>query len=103
MLDKLLRETDQDVAISQIHDYLELVGNRIRANEYKLQQFIIHKALTKAPEQYPKKGDGQPHVIVALRMNKKNPGKFKGIDLYSKTILHITKDKLHALMYVMIM
>ena len=82
VLDKLLRETDQDLAISQIHDYLELVGNRIRANEYKLQQFIIHKALTKAPEQYPKKGDGQPHVIVALRMNKKNPGKFKGIDFY---------------------
>ena len=85
-MDKLLRETDQDVAISQIHDYLELVGNRIRANEYKLQQFIIHKALTKAPEQYPKKGDGQPHVIVALRMNKKNPGKFKGIDLYTDII-----------------
>ena len=62
----------------EIHDYLESVGNQIRSGGFKIIDYVIHKALTKAPEQYPKKGDGQPHVITALRMNKKNPGKYKG-------------------------
>ena len=60
-----------------------MVGNKIRANEFKLIDFVIHKALTKAPEAYPKRGDGQPHVIVALRLNKKVPGKYKAGDTVS--------------------
>ena len=80
ILQLLLHETEVDRAIEKIHDHLELVGNKIRANEYRLVDFIIHKALTKAPEAYPKKGDGQPHVLVALRLNKKVPGKYKAGD-----------------------
>ena len=83
ILKMLLHDIDEDRAIEKIHDHLELVGNQIRANEFRLVDFIIHKALTKAPEAYPKKGDGQPHVLVALRLNKKVPGKYKAGDTVS--------------------
>ena len=78
VLEILLREPDQDLSLPRIQEHLEVVGKKIKANAYPLNDYVIHKALTKAPDQYPKKGDGQPHVITALRMNKKNPGKYKG-------------------------
>ena len=59
ILQILLHEMEEDVAMAKIHDHLEVVGTKMRGREYRTVDFIIHKALTKAPEQYPKKGDGQ--------------------------------------------
>ena len=94
VLQRLLHETDEDAALTKIHEYLETVGNDLRERKFKLTEFIIHKALTKAPEAYPKKGDGQPHVIVALRMNIKNPGKYKAGDTVTYVICENDDEKL---------
>lgn len=96
VLQRLLHETDEDAALTKIHEYLETVGNDLRERKFKLTEFIIHKALTKAPEAYPKKGDGQPHVIVALRMNIKNPGKYKAGDTVTYVICENDDEKLKA-------
>ena len=83
ILKLLLHELDEEEGVRKIHDHLEKIGTKLENKEYRTVDFRIQKALTKAPEQYPKAGDGQPHVKVALRMNKKQPGKFKAGDTVS--------------------
>ncbi|CBY12070.1 unnamed protein product [Oikopleura dioica] len=80
ILKLLLHEQDEEEGVRKIHEHLEMIGTKLENKEYRTVDYRIQKALTKAPEQYPKSGDGQPHVKVALRMNKKQPGKFKAGD-----------------------
>ena len=42
------------------------------------------------------KPDGQPHVITALRLNKKNPGKYKAGDTVTYVICEDEDDKKKA-------
>jgi DNA polymerase alpha subunit A len=56
--------------IEHVHDYLEALGKRVRANEVDLDDFIILKRLGKNPEDYPD-AKSQPHVQVALKMKAK--------------------------------
>ena len=79
----LLHEQDEEEGVKKIHEHLEQIGAKLEKKLYRTVDFRIQKALTKAPEQYPKGGEGQPHVKVALRMNKKQPGKFKSGDTVS--------------------
>jgi DNA polymerase alpha subunit A len=59
------------VIVDQIHTYLKDLGDRVRTNQIPLAQFIITKALTKNPEDYPDKKN-LSHVAVALRYNETN-------------------------------
>ena len=79
----LLHEQDKEEGVRKIHEHLEKIAAKLEKKLYRTVDFRIQKALTKAPEQYPKGGEGQPHVKVALRMNKKQPGKFKSGDTVS--------------------
>ena len=55
--------------VTAIHTYLREMADKMRSAELKLEDYVITKGLTKAPEDYPD-GKGQPHVQVALRMMK---------------------------------
>ena len=41
---------------------------------------------------YPKKGEGQSHVMTALRMNTSNPGKYKAGDTVTYVICKDNSD-----------
>jgi DNA polymerase alpha subunit A len=76
LTDVILTGNDRATVIEQIHDYLKLMGDRMRAGEVAfpdpkipVEKFIIRKQLTKRPEEYPD-AKAQPHVVVAMAMAK---------------------------------
>ncbi|KAH8832882.1 hypothetical protein DL96DRAFT_1583755 [Flagelloscypha sp. PMI_526] len=71
VLDKILSGEDKDAVVSAIHDYLTKIGQDVRDGKVSLDEFIIHKRLGKAPEDYPD-AKSQPHVQVALKMKAKD-------------------------------
>ena len=79
----LLHEQDKEEGVRKIHEHLEEIAAKLEKKLYRTVDLRIQKALTKAPEQYPKGEDRVPHVKVALRMNKKQPGKVKSGDTVS--------------------
>lgn len=56
--------------IAQVHAFLTQLSERVRQGLVPAEQFVICKALTRNPQEYPD-AKGQPHVLVALRMNEK--------------------------------
>lgn len=56
--------------MESIHLYLRQKKEDIHAGRIPIEQYIITKALTKAPEDYPESGKGQPHVQVALKLRQ---------------------------------
>jgi len=67
VLDQILSGNAREGVVFNIHAYLEAVNQAIKNNEITLDKFIITKALTKAPKDYPD-AKSQPHVTVALAM-----------------------------------
>lgn len=68
VLSQLLNTSLQrEVAIENIHLYLTQVKEQVLGNKLPLEKYIIHKGLTKPPNEYPDKNN-QPHVLVALKM-----------------------------------
>ena len=49
--------------------FLNYIGNKIKADEVPWAQYLITKQLSKHPNQYPDQKT-QPHVQVALRLIK---------------------------------
>lgn len=70
-----------EVVVEQIHEYLTTIGENVRANQVKLDDFVINKRLGKNPEDYPD-AKSQPHVQVALRAKAKG-GTAKAGDVIS--------------------
>ncbi|KAI9506594.1 hypothetical protein BX070DRAFT_186351 [Coemansia spiralis] len=68
--DEGMVEQDESAVIARIHEHLVRVGNAVRAQQVPLDKYIVHKGLTKPPENYPDK-KSQPHVLVALQLREK--------------------------------
>lgn len=60
-------ETPLEEAVEWVHEYLRSMATEIDAQKVEVREFVITKALTKDPKDYPD-AKNQPHVQVALRM-----------------------------------
>lgn len=67
VLNQILSRESREDLVEACHDYLRSVADDIAANKIPVDQYIIHKGLTKDPKDYADKKH-QPHVQVALRM-----------------------------------
>ncbi|EGD78351.1 hypothetical protein PTSG_09417 [Salpingoeca rosetta] len=69
ILNKILTQEQgqRDKLVEECHEELHKVGESAREGTIPLEEYIIHKSLTKDPNQYPD-AKNQPHVQVALRM-----------------------------------
>ncbi|KAJ2850481.1 DNA-directed DNA polymerase alpha catalytic subunit pol1 [Coemansia brasiliensis] len=65
-----LADHDESAVIANIHEHLTRVGTAVRSGQIPRDKFIIHKGLTKPPENYTDV-KSQPHVQVALRLRAK--------------------------------
>ena len=65
-LDAILGGGAKDDVVAAIHDALRDVAARVAAGAVPLHKFVVTKALTKRPQDYPD-ASNQPHVQVALR------------------------------------
>lgn len=67
VLDFILSGLPREEVVSHIQEYLRQVAEKVRNNELGIEQYIITKALTKAPQDYAD-AKSQPHVQVAKGM-----------------------------------
>jgi len=67
VLDQILAGQATEDSVNWIHNYLIEQGKDMDEGKVNPEQYIITKALTKAPQDYPD-AKNQPHVQVALRM-----------------------------------
>ena len=67
VLDFILSGKARDEVVSDICGYLSDIKDKIDRNELGIEQYIITKQLTKAPQDYPD-AKSQPHVAVAKAM-----------------------------------
>uniref|UniRef100_A0AC35TZ82 DNA polymerase n=1 Tax=Rhabditophanes sp. KR3021 TaxID=114890 RepID=A0AC35TZ82_9BILA len=81
----ILSDAERQVTIDKIHETLAELKNKMEANSLQIHQFEILKSLTKNPSDYadPK---SQPHVQVAIRLNKLNNTKFRQGDVIKYVI-----------------
>lgn len=71
ILDQILSGKDYDSLIETVQTFLSKLSGEVRNNETDIQEFVITKALTKLPKDYPDK-KSLPHVQVAMRMISRN-------------------------------
>ena len=67
VLDFILSGVAREELVSHVLEYLRSIATKIANNELGIEQYIITKALTKAPADYPD-AKSQPHVQVAKAM-----------------------------------
>ena len=67
VLNQIFSGASREDAVDKIHAFLQKVGEEVRKGLIPADKYVIHKGLTKKPEEYADK-DSQPHVQVALRM-----------------------------------
>ena len=67
VLDFILSGMPREELVSAILEYLRGIQSQVENNELGIEQYIITKALTKAPQDYPD-AKSQPHVQVAKAM-----------------------------------
>ncbi|KAF8621892.1 hypothetical protein AX15_007444 [Amanita polypyramis BW_CC] len=70
VLEQILSGDPTEIVIENIHEFLTTISNNVRSGKTMLEDFIIHKRLSKNPEDYPD-DKNQPHVQVALRLKVK--------------------------------
>lgn len=63
VLDFILSGTNREGLVSGILEFLSSVAQKVANNELGIEQYVITKALTKAPKDYPD-AKSQPHVQV---------------------------------------
>ncbi|KAJ2739514.1 DNA-directed DNA polymerase alpha catalytic subunit pol1, partial [Coemansia sp. BCRC 34301] len=63
-------ENDESAVMTRVHEHLTKVAAAVRQGKVPLGKYIVHKGLTKPPENYPDK-KSQPHVLVALRLRER--------------------------------
>lgn len=67
-MEELLSDKSSENRIEQICTILQNISKSIREDLIPLKSYVITKQLSKNPNEYP--NQKQPHVMVALRMNK---------------------------------
>lgn len=66
LLNYLLSGEESEKVVSQIHDYLRSLGERMRNSEIPPHKYTIYTQLGKDPKEYPN-GNSMPAVQVALK------------------------------------
>ncbi|XP_041670511.1 DNA polymerase alpha catalytic subunit [Cheilinus undulatus] len=85
VIGQILSDQNRDVIVENIQKHLVEVGEKVAAGAIPLNQFEIHKALTKDPQDYPDK-KSLPHVHVALWINSQGGHRVKAGDTISYII-----------------
>lgn len=71
VLKQILSDQDPDERIQNIHSWMEKLRDDLKTGEkVPMSLLTITKQLTRNPQDYSDT-KSQPHVLVALRMNKK--------------------------------
>jgi DNA polymerase alpha subunit A len=71
ILKQLLSELSREDAVNTIFEYLRHLVATIKSGDVEIDDFVIHKSLTKDPTKYDD-AKSQPHVQVALKMQSKH-------------------------------
>ncbi|XP_005185222.2 DNA polymerase alpha catalytic subunit [Musca domestica] len=85
VLDEVLSDKQLDDKLDAVHSHLEKVRDQILAGDVPLPMFVITKQLSKAPTDF-NNASTQPHVQVALRMNKTRNRRYKKGDMVDYVI-----------------
>ncbi|KAF7661751.1 hypothetical protein LDENG_00253600 [Lucifuga dentata] len=85
VIGQLLSDQSRDVIMENMQKHLVEVGEKVAAGAVPLNQYEIHKALTKDPQDYPDKKN-LPHVHVALWINSQGGHRVKAGDTVSYII-----------------
>ena len=67
VLDFILSGKPREEIVSDIQAFLREIASKIKNNALGIEQYVVTKALTKAPGDYPD-AKNQPHVQVAKAM-----------------------------------
>ncbi|XP_041824817.1 DNA polymerase alpha catalytic subunit [Melanotaenia boesemani] len=85
VIGQILSDQSRDVIVENIQKHLVEVGEKVASGDIPLNQYEIHKALTKDPQDYPDK-KSLPHVHVALWINSQGGRRIKAGDTVSYLI-----------------
>ncbi|KAM4533563.1 DNA polymerase alpha catalytic subunit isoform 2-T2 [Odontesthes bonariensis] len=85
VIGQILSDQSRDVIVENIQKHLVEVGEKVTGGDIPLNQYEIHKALTKDPQDYPDK-KSLPHVHVALWINSQGGRRVKAGDTVSYLI-----------------
>ncbi|KAJ8010866.1 hypothetical protein DPEC_G00079590 [Dallia pectoralis] len=85
VIGQILSDQNRDVIVENIQHHLVELGEKVANGSIPLNQFQIHKALTKDPQDYPDK-KSLPHVHVALWINTQSGRRVKAGDTISYII-----------------
>uniref|UniRef100_A0A673AYZ4 DNA polymerase n=1 Tax=Sphaeramia orbicularis TaxID=375764 RepID=A0A673AYZ4_9TELE len=85
VIGQILSDQSRDVIVENIQKHLVEVGEKVAGGAIPLNQYEIHKALTKDPQDYPDK-KSLPHVHVALWINSQGGRRVKAGDTISYII-----------------
>ncbi|KAG7225135.1 hypothetical protein INR49_014592, partial [Caranx melampygus] len=85
VIGQILSDQSRDVIVENIQKHLVEVGEKVASGAIPLNQYEIHKALTKDPQDYPDK-KSLPHVHVALWINSQGGHRVKAGDTVSYII-----------------
>ncbi|XP_014838997.1 PREDICTED: DNA polymerase alpha catalytic subunit isoform X1 [Poecilia mexicana] len=85
VIGQILSDQSRDVIVENIQKHLVEVGEKVANGDIPLNQYEIHKALTKDPQDYPDK-KSLPHVHVALWINSQGGRRVKAGDTISYLI-----------------
>uniref|UniRef100_A0A674EQ47 DNA polymerase n=1 Tax=Salmo trutta TaxID=8032 RepID=A0A674EQ47_SALTR len=85
VIGQILSDQNRDVIVENIQRHLVELGEKVANGTIPLNQYEIHKALTKDPQDYPDK-KSLPHVHVALWINSQRGRRVKAGDTVSYII-----------------
>uniref|UniRef100_A0A667XE17 DNA polymerase n=1 Tax=Myripristis murdjan TaxID=586833 RepID=A0A667XE17_9TELE len=85
VIGQILSDQSRDAIVENIQRHLVEVGEKVASGSIPLNQYEIHKALTKDPQDYPDK-KSLPHVHVALWINSQGGRRVKAGDTVSYII-----------------
>uniref|UniRef100_A0A8C7JRZ9 DNA polymerase n=1 Tax=Oncorhynchus kisutch TaxID=8019 RepID=A0A8C7JRZ9_ONCKI len=85
VIGQILSDQNRDVIVENIQRHLVDLGEKVANRTIPLNQYEIHKALTKDPQDYPDK-KSLPHVHVALWINSQSGRRVKAGDTVSYII-----------------
>uniref|UniRef100_A0A8C8JMR1 DNA polymerase n=1 Tax=Oncorhynchus tshawytscha TaxID=74940 RepID=A0A8C8JMR1_ONCTS len=85
VIGQILSDQNRDVIVENIQRHLVDLGEKVANGTIPLNQYEIHKALTKDPQDYPDK-KSLPHVHVALWINSQSGRRVKAGDTVSYII-----------------
>ncbi|TWW71126.1 DNA polymerase alpha catalytic subunit isoform X1 [Takifugu flavidus] len=85
VIGQILSDQSRDVIVENIQKHLVEMGEKVAAGDIPLNQYEIHKALAKDPQDYPDK-KSLPHVHVALWINSQGGRRVKAGDTVSYII-----------------